>query len=84
MTGLTPQLPAALGRMPDTSSVRIKVEEDIAFLRARIGTMENHPRPNRLVLDTYKAMLNSRLSVLKWLQHGSRDEDFSLTDKHSA
>lgn len=84
MTGLNSQTPTSLGRMPDTRLVKIKVEEDIAFLHARISAMEAHPRPNRLVLDTYKSMLNSRLSVLKWLQHGNESEETELPDKRSA
>lgn len=58
-------------RALDTLAVRTKVEEDIAFLTTRITTLENHSRPNPLALDTYQNMLNSRIAVLKWLQHGS-------------
>jgi hypothetical protein len=57
----------------DPFLVRTKVEEDIAFLQARIASLENHPRPNRIVLETYQEMLNSRISVLKWLMHGASD-----------
>ncbi len=73
MTGAN-QHTAAISRVPDTLSGRLKVEEDIAFLESRISAMEKHPRPNRIVLDTYRTMLNSRQSVLKWLLHGSDQE----------
>ena len=65
-------------RLTDTSAVRTKVEQDIAFLTSRIHSMEQHPRPNSIVLDTYKGMLKSRTSVLKWLIHGSVDDDSSI------
>jgi hypothetical protein len=72
-------------RSTDTTAVRTKVEEDIAFLHARIKLMESHPRPNRVVLETYQGMLNSRIAVLKWLLHGSDDSDISsLATKRSA
>lgn len=67
----------------DTVLVRIKVEEDIAFLQARITLLEKHPRPNRVVLETYQNMLNSRMSVLKWLLHGAADSD-SAESRRSA
>lgn len=54
----------------NTEAIRLKVEQDIAFLSDRIADLENHPRPNRVVIDTYQTMLDSRLAVLKWLQHG--------------
>lgn len=54
----------------DTEAIRLKVEQDIALLNDRIADLQSHPRPNRVVIDTYQTMLDSRLSVLKWLQHG--------------
>lgn len=54
----------------NTEAIRQKVEQDIAFLSDRIAELQNRPRPNRVVIDTYQTMLDSRLSVLKWLQHG--------------
>lgn len=75
----------ASNRNTDTMAVRTKVEEDIAFLRARISLMENHPRPNRIVMETYQGMLNSRIAVLKWLLHGSDDSEIStVISKRSA
>lgn len=59
-----------IARTPDTSAVRNKVEDDIAFLTARIQRIESHPHPNPIVLKTYQELLNSRIAVLKWLLHG--------------
>lgn len=85
MTAEQNKLTPASDRSTDTTAVRTKVEEDIAFLRARINLMENHPRPNRVVLETYQGMLNSRIAVLKWLLHGSDDNDMSrIITKRSA
>ena len=66
-------MPAAR-RTLDTLAVRNKVEEDITFLQMRISMLEKHSRPNRIVLDTYQNMLNSRIAVLKWLQDGNSPE----------
>lgn len=79
------QTPLVRTTTTDTSAVRAKVEEDIAFLTSRISIMENHPRPNRIVLDTYQTMLSSRVAVLKWLLHGSLEsEATNLNSKRSA
>jgi hypothetical protein len=67
------------GQLTDTSAVRAKVEQDIAFLTGRITTMEKHPRPNKIVLDTYKGMLKSRVAVLKWLLHGNEEDEAGIT-----
>ncbi len=61
---------SARSQWVNTEAIRLKVEQDIAFLSDRIADLRNHPRPNRVVIDTYQTMLDSRLSVLKWLQHG--------------
>lgn len=63
------------GQLTDTSAVRTKVEQDIAFLTGRITNMERHPRPNKIVLETYQGMLKSRIAVLKWLMHGQDEDD---------
>ncbi|MGM8228263.1 hypothetical protein ACSV5M_16910 [Cellvibrio sp. ARAG 10.3] len=63
------------GQLTDTSAVRAKVEQDIAFLTGRITNMEQHPRPNKIVLETYQGMLKSRIAVLKWLMHGQDEDD---------
>jgi hypothetical protein len=74
------------GQLTDTFAVRTKVEQDIAFLTGRINSMEKHPRPNKIVLDTYKGMLRSRVAVLKWLIHGSDDDETgsSIVSQRSA
>lgn len=69
----------AIGQLTDTSAVRIKVEQDIAFLTGRISSMEQHPRPNKIVLETYKGMLKSRVAVLKWLMHGQDDDEVEVS-----
>jgi len=58
------------GRLANAEAVHEKVREDIAFLSNRIALMERQTRPNKPVLDTYKRMLDSRQSVLNWLEHG--------------
>lgn len=59
------------GQLANASKVRLKVRQDIAFLKDRIASLESHPRPNQPVIDTYRGMLESRQSVLKWLEHGN-------------
>lgn len=66
------------GQLTDTSAVRTKVEQDIAFLTDRITSMEKHSHPNKIVLETYRGMLKSRVAVLRWLMHGSDEDDTSL------
>lgn len=58
------------GRLANAETVRCKVEQDIAFLTDRIAALNEHPRPNQVVIHIYESMLESRRSVLKWLQHG--------------
>lgn len=60
-------------RTPDSvNSVEVtaKVIEDIHFLRDRIDHIKrsNYPSPNPTILQTYQSMLESRESVLNWLQ----------------
>lgn len=45
-----------------------KVRKDISFLNAKILYVEGQRNPNPEVLKTYKAMLESRYSVLQWLE----------------
>ncbi len=66
----SPQLVAS-GRLRQANDVRRKVEQDIVFLSNRIADLETQPRPNRPVIDSYRTMLESRKSVLKWLQDGT-------------
>lgn len=50
------------------NAVTAKIREDIAFLEDRIRRMEKMKAPSETVLNTYRAMLASRKSVLKWLE----------------
>lgn len=65
----SPQLVVS-GRLKQANDVRRKVEQDIAFLSDRISALEAQQRPNHPVIDTYRTMLESRRSVLRWLQDG--------------
>lgn len=51
-----------------TDTMVEKVRKDIAFLNAKILYVEGQRKPNNEVLRTYKAMLESRYSVLEWLE----------------
>lgn len=62
------------GQLDRAETVRRKVEQDIAFLTDRIESLQRQRRPNRPVIETYQAMLSSRRSVLRWLEHGRLDE----------
>jgi len=62
------------GHLANASRVREKVRQDIAFLRDRITALESQQRPNQPVIDTYRTMLDSRESVLKWLEHGQLNQ----------
>ncbi|WP_236074733.1 hypothetical protein [Teredinibacter purpureus] len=50
------------------SAVTTKICEDIAFLEDRIHRLEEMKAPSETVINTYRAMLESRQSVLEWLQ----------------
>ena len=50
------------------NAVTTKIREDIAFLEDRIQPMESMSTPSETVLNTYRAMLTSRKSVLSWLE----------------
>lgn len=58
------------GPLIGARAVRTRVRQDIDFLRDRITALEQQTRPNRHVIKTYRTMLDSRRSVLKWLEHG--------------
>lgn len=61
------------GPLIGARAVRTRVRQDIDFLRDRIDDLEQQTRPNRHVIQTYRTMLDSRRSVLKWLDHGDDD-----------
>lgn len=69
------------GALNQQGNARIKVEQDIAFLKNRISAMQEHPRPNTMLIEHYQSMLKSRESVLKWLLDGCDDETSSLPDQ---
>ncbi len=71
------------GALSQHGNARIKVEQDIAFLKDRISTMQSHPRPNTMLIEHYQSMLKSRESVLKWLLDGCDDETCSLPEHRS-
>lgn len=52
----------------NVNTVTNKVLEDIDFLRDRIKMIESQRTPNTVILNTYQKMLESRESVLKWLE----------------
>lgn len=77
--------PGRNSALSETTAVRIKVEQDIAFLTGQIAKLEQQARTNTMVLDTYKKMLNRRRAVLTWLQHGStRQSDQHAIQQYSA
>tara|TARA_B100000809_G_scaffold245334_1_gene272184 strand:+ start:881 stop:1138 length:258 start_codon:yes stop_codon:yes gene_type:complete len=45
-----------------------KVRKDIEFINTKIIYVESQRNPNDKIIKTYKAMLESRYSVLEWLE----------------
>ena len=60
----------------NSEDVARKVESDIAFLTERLQLLEQQKKPNAVILQTYKDMLESRYAVLHWLR-----QDAGQTDK---
>ena len=57
----------------NSEDVARKVESDIAFLTERLQLLEQQNKPNAIILQTYKDMLESRYAVLQWLrQNGTQ------------
>jgi len=52
----------------NSEDVARKVESDIAFLTERLHLLEQQKKPNAVILQTYKDMLESRHAVLHWLR----------------
>lgn len=52
----------------NSEDVARKVESDIAFLTERLQLLEQQKKPNTVILQTYKDMLESRYAVLHWLR----------------
>jgi len=65
------------------NAVTSKIQDDITFLEDRIRRMEKMKAPSETILNTYRAMLSSRQSVLKWLEEhemiSSRQNDTKKT-----
>lgn len=59
----------------NSEDVARKVENDIAFLSERMQLLEQQSKPNAVILQTYKDMLESRQAVLGWLRRSNKDED---------
>jgi len=58
----------------NSEDVARKVESDIAFLTERLELLEQQNKPNTLILQTYKDMLESRHAVLQWLRQNNTPE----------
>jgi hypothetical protein len=58
----------------NSEDVARKVESDIAFLTERLQLLEQQNKPNTVILQTYKDMLESRYAVLQWLRQNSTQE----------
>ncbi|WP_086929725.1 hypothetical protein [Agarilytica rhodophyticola] len=69
------------GQYVNPDEVKIKVIEDINFLRGRISHIKHSKfvTPNSSILKTYESMLQSRESVLSWLL----ENDYEECDKRS-
>jgi hypothetical protein len=52
----------------NSEDVARKVESDIVFLTERLQLLEQQKKPNAVILQTYKDMLESRYAVLHWLR----------------
>jgi hypothetical protein len=62
----------------NSEDVARKVESDIAFLTERLHLLEQQQKPNPVIVQTYKDMLESREAVLHWLrQDTARIQDSS-------
>ncbi|RYZ87520.1 MAG: hypothetical protein EOO68_27545 [Moraxellaceae bacterium] len=56
----------------NSEDVARKVENDIAFLADRMELLEKQTKPNAVILQTYKDMLESRQAVLGWLRQSNK------------
>ena len=52
----------------NSEEVARKVESDINFLLERMQFLQQQNKPNAVILQTYKDMLESRQAVLAWLR----------------
>jgi hypothetical protein len=58
----------------NSEDVARKVEGDITFLTERLHLLEQQNKPNTVILQTYKDMLESRYAVLQWLRQNAQPE----------
>jgi len=65
----------------NSEDVARKVESDITFLTERLQLLEQQKKPNAVILQTYKDMLESRYAVLHWLRQDTIQTD-KLTASH--
>jgi len=65
----------------NSEDVARKVESDIAFLTERLHLLEQQNKPNTVILQTYKDMLESRHAVLQWLRQ-NRTQNEKLAANH--
>lgn len=59
----------------NSEDVARKVEADIAFLTERLQLLERQQKPNAIILQTYKDMLESRYAVLNWLRQDTQHSE---------
>ena len=59
----------------NSEDVARKVEGDIAFLSERLIMLEKQNKPNAVILQTYKDMLESRQAVLNWLRRSDKPDN---------
>lgn len=70
ITDSSPAQQVVIGNQCVSSNAMAKrVEQDIAFLNDRLLQLEAQSRPNQKILQTYRSMLESRHSVLRWLKY---------------
>jgi hypothetical protein len=55
-----------------SQEIAIKIAADIQFLETRLQDLYKEEKPNPVILETYKDMLESRQALLEWLLQGQR------------
>lgn len=64
----------------NSEDVARKVENDIAFLTERLHLLEQQTKPNTVIVQTYKDMLESRYAVLQWLRQNSTQDKLAANN----
>lgn len=62
----------------NSQDVAEKVQGDIVFLESRIAQLQQQPKPNPVILQTYLQMLDSRQAVLDWLTQADAEKSSLL------